>query len=120
MPGKRETKKKHKQNKIIKHFKALGFTNRLAIYCIIFLACGLGMGFYLAILSIESNYLGSLVCFTAALTPIGTMISVVIGKTVDKSKAENTGGNGDGIKFAAAQAAGFMENNDYSENSPPI
>ena len=120
MAGKRELKR---QSKISSHFKEIGFTNRLAIYCIIFLAFGLGMGFYLAMESIENQYVGSLVCFTAALAPIGTMISIVLGKVVDKNRDENTGGNGDGIAFAAAKATGFhkeQENTENDLNSPPI
>lgn len=101
--------KNKKENKLFKHIKSIGFTNRLAIYCIIILLLGLGMGFYLAIKSIEYQYLGSLACFTAALVPIGTMISVVLGKVVDKNRDENTGGNGDGITFASAQAFGFHQ-----------
>ena len=120
MAGKRELKK---ENKIFNHFKNIGFTNRLALYCVLFLALGLGMGFYLAIESIENQYVGSLVCFTAALAPIGTMISVVLGKVVDKNRDENTGGNGDGITFATAKASGFSQTqtqSDDSVNSPPI
>jgi hypothetical protein len=100
------------------HLKALGFTNRLAVYLVLFLAAGLVGGFYLALLSIDTGYTGSLLCWTIVFTPIGTAVSVVIGKVVDKSKAENTAGNGDGICFARAQAAGFVEPD--NENSPPI
>ena len=78
----------------------MGFTNRLAIYMLLFLAAGLLGGFYLALKSIATGYTGALMCWTVVFTPIGTAVSLVIGKVVDKSKAENTGGNGDGIKFA--------------------
>jgi hypothetical protein len=102
--------------------KKIGFTNTFATYVLVFLFVTVFMGFYLALKSIEYNYIGSLVCFTAAIAPLDTMLSVVLGKVVDKNKAENIGGNGDGITFAAAQAAGFAE--DYSKNvvseSPPI
>lgn len=119
MAGKRELKQ---ENKALKHFKNIGFTNRLALYCILLLSLGLGMGFYLAVKSIQNQYLGSLACFTAALVPIGTMISIVLGKVVDKNRDENTGGNGDGITFASAKAAGFVkpESNYDDLNSPPI
>lgn len=40
--------KRQKKNPIIKHFGNLGFTNRLAIYIMVFLAVGLAGGFYLA------------------------------------------------------------------------
>ncbi len=100
--------KKHrpKENKA-----RLGFTNRLAIYLLVFLAAGLTGGFYLALKSIQYQYTGALMCWTAVFTPIGTAVGLVIGKVVDKSKAENTNGNGDGITFAAAQASGFIQNN---------
>ena len=119
MRGKRLPKKKHKR---------IGFTDSLAIYILLYLATGLTMGFYLALKSIEYNYIGALACFTVVFTPIGSVAAIVIGKVVDKNRDENTGGNGDGIKFATAQASGFMENNDcstiYEEttdiNSPSI
>ncbi len=96
-------RRKQKENKM-----CLGFTNRLAIYLLIFLAAGLTGGFYLALKSIQYQYTGALMCWTVVFTPIGTAVGLVIGKVVDKSKAENTGGNGDGITFAAAQASGFI------------
>lgn len=105
-----------------KHLKRLGFTNRLAIYLLIFLFFGLLGGFYLAVKSITYNYTGQLLCWTVAFTPLGTGISIVLGKVVDKNRDENTGGNGDGITFAVAQATNFKQ--DYTgtvdPNSPPI
>ena len=53
-------------------------------------------------------------------TPIGTAVGIVIGKVVDKSKAENMSGNGDGITFASAQAKGFQQNADCDPDSPAI
>lgn len=101
--------------------KKLGFTNCLAIYILLFMFVGLLMGFFLALKSIEYNYVGALACFTIAFSPMATAASIVLGKVVDKNKAENTGGNGDGIKFAAAQATGFNEENTNTNlNSPPI
>lgn len=105
--------------RILKHLKDLGFTNRLAIYILIFLAAGLLGGFYLAVMSIQYGYSGALMCWTVVFTPIGTVASLAIGKVVDKNRAQNTSGTGDGITFAAAQAAGFKRD-DESENSPPI
>lgn len=95
---------KKKKNIVKKqgHLSSLGFTNRLAIYILLFLAFGLAGGFYLALLSIQTGYTGALICWTAVFTPIGTATSIAISKVVDKSKAENVGGNGDGIKFATA------------------
>ena len=100
--------------------RRLGFTNRLALLLLLFLAAGLAGGFFLAILSIRAQYTGSLLCWTVVFTPIGTAISIVIGKVVDKNRAENSGGNGDGIVFAKAQAAGFADESEEISNSPPI
>lgn len=108
MSGKRIKKRKHKR---------IGFTDSLAIYILLYLLAGLTMGFYLALKSIEYNYIGALACFTVVFTPIGSVAAIVIGKVVDKNRDENTGGNGDGIKFATAQASGFVENNDCSTAS---
>lgn len=120
MSGKRVLKKQRKK---------IGFTNTLAIYVLLFLTAGLAGGFYLALKSIEYNYMGALACWSAAFAPIGTVAGIALGKVVDKNKAENTGGNGDGITFAAAQASGFTQNNEqhsiitetnYDVNSPAI
>ena len=110
---------KKKRNGPFKHFASLGFTNRLAIYILLFLAAGLIGGFYLAMKSIQYGYTGALMCWTVVFTPIGTAVSIAISRVVDKNKAENTSRNGDGITFASAQAKGFVkEENDI--NSPPI
>ena len=121
MSGKRILKKNRKK---------IGFTNSLAIYVLLFLTLGLVGGFYLALKSIEYNYMGALACWSVAFAPIGTVASIVLGKVVDKNKAENTNGNGDGIVFAAAQASGFMQDqqsscisvddNMYDMDSPAI
>lgn len=117
-----ERKKKPKHlSKKKGHFAKLGFTNRLAVYIMMFLAIGLAGGFYLAIKSIATGYSGSLLCWTVVFTPIGTACSVVLSRIVDKSKAENTGGNGDGIKYAQAKANNFIDTTDEDyKNSPPI
>lgn len=100
------------------HFKRIGFTNRLAIYLILFLLFGLIGGFYLAILSIEAQYTGALACWTVVFAPIGTAIGIVLGKIVDKNKAQNQGAQGIGITFAQAESAGFKQ--EGSDNSPAI
>lgn len=99
--------------------KKLGFTNSLSLYIISLIFITILMGFYLAVQSIQYNYVGSLICFTAAIAPLDSALAIVLGKIVDKNKAENTSGNGDGIIFAKAQANGFVENT-KNENSPAI
>lgn len=89
---------------MMKHLKSLGFTNRLALYILAFLAVGLAGGFYLAIKSIGASYSGSLLCWTVVFTPIGTAVSVVLSKIVDKSKAENTQG---GLVYDSQKANNF-------------
>lgn len=78
-----------KQPRLFNHLSHLGFTNRLAIYILLFLAAGLIGGFYLATKSIATGYTGPLMCWTVVFTPIGTAVSIAIGKVVDKSKAVN-------------------------------
>lgn len=95
------------------HLASLGFTNRLALYLVVLLALGLAGGFVLALLSIRYAYTGALMCWTVVFTPIGTAVSVVLARIVDKSRDENTGADGEGIKYAAAKAA-------ISADSPPI
>ena len=63
--------------------RKMGFTNMLAVYLVLLLTLGLGMAFYLARLSIMYNYMGQLLCFTVVFTPLGTAISLVLGKIVD-------------------------------------
>ena len=83
------------------------------------LALGLAGGFALAVLSIRYQYTGALACWTVVFTPIGTALSIVLSRIVEKNRAENTGANGEGVKYAAAQAAGFAQDLG-SENSPSI
>lgn len=78
----------------------MGFTNRLAIYICIILAAGLLMSFYLAIQSIEAQYLGSLACWTVVFSPMSVGIDIVLKAVVDKSKEENKGPNGEGIRYS--------------------
>lgn len=101
--------KRKKKNPILAHLASLGFTNRLALYIILFLA----------VKSIQTGYTGSLMCWTIVFTPIGTACSVVLSRIVDKSRAENTSADGDGIVYAAAAAKGF-EKTDSNIDSPPI
>lgn len=102
--------------KIKAHFRDLGFTNRLAIYILALLALGLAGGFYLACTCIHEGFTSSLACWTVVFTPMSTALSVVLSKVVDKSKAENCGADGEGVKYAAAKANGFQGD----QNSPAI
>lgn len=136
---KTKRRKPKKPNKFLEHMKSIGATNRLAVYLVIMLLFGLVMGFILAVMSIHSDYAGSLICFTVVFTPMGTAISIVLNSIVNKSKAENTGADGEGIKYALAmnelleesksQEPEIIEDepepdpvdtSDASENSPPI
>lgn len=96
----------------------LGVTNCMGVYILFFLTVGLAGGFYLALKSIETGYTGALMCWTVVFTPIGTAASLVLGKVVHKSTVENSGADGEGIKYAAAKAAGFVQPG--SGNSPAI
>ena len=98
----------------------LGFTNTLALLLVLLLACGLAGGFLLAVMSIRHSYTGALACYTVVFTPIGTALGIVLGKIVDKNRAENIGADGNGIVYAAAQASGFVQGSSDSENSPSI
>ena len=91
----------------------LGFTNTLALLLVILLFLGLAGGFLLAVMSIRYGYTGALTCYTVVFTPIGTALSVVLARVVDKNRAENTGADGKGVVFAKAEASGFQD-------SPPI
>ena len=102
----RRVRRKEKKG-LFAHLKNLGFTNRLALYIMLFLAAGLAGGFYLAVKSISTGYTGALMCWTVVFTPIGTACSIVLSRIVDKSRAENTSADGEGIKYAAAKARGM-------------
>lgn len=115
----KEREKKNKKGGPITHLVRLGFTNRLALYIMLFLAAGLAGGFYLALRSIAYGYTGALMCWTVVFTPIGTACSIVLSRIVDKSRDENTGADGEGIKYASAKANNF-ESNAGSDNSPAI
>lgn len=112
--GRKKTRQRSKKR------QSIGFTNRLAIYLMLFLAAGLAGGFYLALKSIEHQYMGALACYTVVFTPMGAMANIVLNSIVHKSDHENTGADGEGIKFAAAKAAGFIQVDDGVEESPAI
>ena len=100
----------------------MGVTNCLGFLLVFLLLLGLVGGFVLAVLSIKYQYTGALACWTVVFTPIGTAISIVLVRIVDKSRAENTGPDGEGIKYAAAKASNFQQPGAVtgSENSPGI
>ena len=100
--------------------RRMGNTDRLGYILVFILALGLAGGFYLARMSIQYQYTGALACYTVVFTPIGTALSIVLSRIVEKNRAENTGADGEGVKFAAAQAAGFVQDDAGSENSPSI
>lgn len=120
MGGKYLAKRERGRKGPFRHMASLGFTNRYAIYLLLFLSAGLAGGFFLAVLSIKYQYTGALACWTVVFTPIGTAVGIVLGKIVDKNRAENVSGNGDGITFASAQAKGFVKEEEVDRVSPPI
>jgi hypothetical protein len=101
----------------------LGVTNCLGFLLVFLLLLGLAGGFILAVLSIKYQYTGALACWTVVFTPIGTAVSIVLVRIVDKSRAENTGPGGEGIKYAAAKANNFTvpaQGPEGSVDSPAI
>lgn len=98
----------------------IGFTNRLAIYIMLFLIIGLIGGFILAWRSIEFGYTGQLLCWTVVFTPIGTACSIVLNSIVKKSEKENLGADGEGVKYATAKARNFETEDAGNEDSPMI
>ena len=118
---------KKKRKGPIAHLVSIGFTNRLGVYLLLMLVFGLLGGYKLAVMSINTGYMGQLLCYTVVFTPIGTACSIVLNSIVNKSRAENTGGDGTGIKYAAAMQDHFEYNTTeatpvepISQDSPPI
>lgn len=60
--------------------------------------------------------------FGRRLLSLGTACSIVLARIVDKSRAENTSADGEGIKYAAAKANRFVANTSDlgSVDSPSI
>lgn len=98
-----------KKSRVLALLEFLGYTNCLGVLLVLLLLLGLVGGFVLAVLSIKYQYTGALACWTVVFTPIGTAISIVLVRIVDKSRAENTGADGEGIKYAAAKASNFVQ-----------
>ena len=105
-----------KKGSFLSHIKSIGFSNRLSIYCLLFITFTLIAGFILAIMSLRANYLGSLICFTATLTPVSTAASITLTACVQKSKAENTEG---GVKYQVAMASLSQQYNEPSNEDIP-
>ena len=76
-------RKKKRQNRLLKHLKSLGFTNRLCLYALCFLLISIVLGFVLAVMSIRSEANFTLAAYTCSVAPIGTFISIAIGKAVE-------------------------------------
>ena len=74
--------------------RRMGNTDRLGYILVFILALGLAGGFVLAVLSIKYQYTGALACWTVVFTPIGTALSIVLSRIVEKNRAENTSANG--------------------------
>ena len=71
----------------------------MAVYILGLLSVALILSFVLAVMSIREQYMGVLACWTACLTKLGVGLDIVLNSTVKKSTAENTSGNGDGIRY---------------------
>lgn len=71
----------------------------MAVFILALLTVCLGLSFVLAVMSIKAQYMGVLACWTACLTPLGVGLDIVLNSTVKKSTAENTSGDGDGIRY---------------------
>ena len=77
-----------------------GHTNTMAIYILMLLTVCIFLSFLLAVLSIKYQYMGALACWTVCFSPIGSVLGIVLNSTVNKSKAENLGPQGEGIRYS--------------------
>lgn len=75
-------------------------TNKLAWVIVLTMVACVFLGFILAIYSIHEKYIGALQCYTVTVTPLATVLGIVLNSTVKKSEAENTGSDGTGINYA--------------------
>ena len=57
------------------------------------------MSFVLAVYSIHEQYMGALACWTVCIAPMDAALSIVLKAVVDKNKQENTGADGEGIRY---------------------
>lgn len=70
---------------------------------------GMALSFSLAWESIKQQYIGSLACWTVVFTPLGMGIDIVLNSIVKKNQAENTGADGEGIRYK--QISHELDNN---------
>ncbi|AXF52056.1 MAG: hypothetical protein [Podoviridae sp. ctbd591] len=77
-----------------------GFTNKLCVLLAFLLVLDTILSFIMGIYSIRKEYMGALPFFTVCVTPVNAGIALVLNSGVNKSKAENTGANGEGINYA--------------------
>lgn len=85
----------------------------MAVFILLLISAGLLLSFVLALLSIKYQYLGTLACWTACFSPVATAASIVLNSVVKKNQAENTGPNGEGLRFTQLI-------NDTNEGGPTI
>lgn len=71
----------------------------MAAYILFLLTVCIGLSFLLAAYSIHEQYMGALACWTVCFTPLGIGLDIVLAAVVNKSKAENTGADGEGIRY---------------------
>lgn len=79
--------------------RKIGFTNKMNVYILSLLTTYVFMSFVLAWFSIKTQYMGALACWTACTSPLGVVLGLVVNTSVKKSQAENTGSDGDGIRY---------------------
>ena len=79
--------------------KTMGNTDQLAWCLVRVLIFTIVMSFILAIYSVHEQYLGALACWTACIAPTDTALAIVLKAVVDKNREENTGADGEGIRY---------------------
>lgn len=89
------------------------YSRLLGWIVVLFLACLLAGGFFLALLSIKYQYTGALACWTICATPIGTAVTIVLGKTIDKEIQNIKGPNGEGLDYTNGAK-------EYNVDSAPV
>lgn len=93
----------------MKVLKNLGFTAKKDVYILFLLTLCIILSFVLAVLSIQAEYTGVLACWTACFTPLGVGLDIVLNSSVKKSMAENTGADGEGIRYKQLSSKGDFD-----------